>query len=67
MILQQYLKGKNRKQIASLLDISEGYLNMLAVQLRYPSKALAIKIERETGGQVTRMEALYPDEYKQTA
>ena len=62
MNLRDYLKNKNRKDFAELIGTTKNYLNLLACGQRRPSPELALRIEQATGGAVTRMELLYPQE-----
>lgn len=38
------------------------YFKQLAAGVRYPSRDLALALERASGGRMTRLELLYPDE-----
>lgn len=38
------------------------YFKQLVAGLRYPSRDLALALERASGGRMTRMELLYPTE-----
>jgi transcriptional regulator with XRE-family HTH domain len=53
MSLREYLKGKDRKQFASELGMSPGYLAQLAARIRLPSGKLALKIAKATNYQVS--------------
>jgi DNA-binding transcriptional regulator YdaS (Cro superfamily) len=64
--LKKYLKGKSRESFAQSVGTTKNYINLLVVHLRRPSSALALKIERATGGAVSRDELLFPELYLET-
>jgi len=63
MKIIKYLKIKNLSQVSfsRQIGISHIYLNAIIHGRRNPSPAVALKIEEATGGEVTRMELLYPE------
>ncbi len=64
--LQDYFKqpaALKQRVLAERLGISIAYMSQLKRGGRRPSAELARDIERETGGAVTRMCLLYPDEF----
>jgi DNA-binding transcriptional regulator YdaS (Cro superfamily) len=67
MELKLFLKGKNRADFAEQIGTTRNYVNLLACRIRRPSPALALRIEEATGGEVSRMELLYPDNNKEIA
>jgi DNA-binding transcriptional regulator YdaS (Cro superfamily) len=64
MDIQEYLQIENLNQItfARRLGVSKSTITLLMQGARRPSPTLALRIEQATGGAVTRMELLYPDE-----
>ncbi len=62
MDLKQFLKGKDRKNFATQIGTTKNYINLLACRNRRPSPDLALRIEEATGGAVSRMELLYPEQ-----
>ena len=63
MDLQMYFEGKPRGSKASLarsLGITKTWMGLLISKRRIPSAELAMEIERQTGGEVTRQD-LRPD------
>jgi DNA-binding transcriptional regulator YdaS (Cro superfamily) len=62
MKLKQYLKKKDRAAFAAKIGTTKNYVNLLSCGLRRPGPELALKIEIETQGDVSRMELLYPGE-----
>jgi DNA-binding transcriptional regulator YdaS (Cro superfamily) len=62
MDLKQYLKGKDRNNFATQLGTTKNYINLLACLARRPSPDLALRIEEATGGAVSRMDLLYPEQ-----
>jgi DNA-binding transcriptional regulator YdaS (Cro superfamily) len=61
--LNIYLKGKSREEFAAKIGTTFNYVNLLAAGARRPSPELALKIEKATGGKVTRDEVLFPELY----
>ena len=63
MSLKEYLKKTSisRKNFSELINVSVGQVDQLCYGRR-PSPELARRIELATGGAVSRMEQLYPDE-----
>jgi DNA-binding transcriptional regulator YdaS (Cro superfamily) len=68
MDIQEYLTTEDLSQIALArrLGVSKSTITLLMQGARRPSPSLALKIEQATGGAVTRMELLYPDEPSQS-
>ena len=64
MNLREYLFRKRISQtrMAEQLGLSRAYFSRV-VSGKVPSPAVAIKIEKATGGIVTRDEVLFPDQY----
>jgi DNA-binding transcriptional regulator YdaS (Cro superfamily) len=62
MDLKQYLKGKDRNNFATQLGTTKNYINLLVCRARRPSPDLALRIEEATGGAVSRMDLLYPEQ-----
>jgi DNA-binding transcriptional regulator YdaS (Cro superfamily) len=64
MKISEYLNQENLTQVAfsRSAGISPIYLNAIVRGRRTPSKAVALRIEEATGGAVTRMELLYPEQ-----
>lgn len=62
MNLKQYCETNNLKlkELAKKLNLSAAFITQLVNGSRRPSPAVALKIEEETNGKVTRMELLYP-------
>jgi transcriptional regulator with XRE-family HTH domain len=56
MDLKRYLKGKNRALFASRVGTTKNYINLLACGSRRASPDLALRIEAESGGEVTLRE-----------
>lgn len=61
MELKTYLKNKSRVDFAQLIGTTKNYVNLLVCNQRRPSPELALRIEQATGGQVSRLELLYPE------
>lgn len=55
-------KTINQKRLALAIGTHPVYLNAILRGRRRPSPDLALRIEEATGGAVTRMELLYPEE-----
>lgn len=53
MKLNEFLKGKNRKEFADGVGICVGYLAQIAAGLRTPSGSLAVKIVKHTDSSVS--------------
>ena len=67
MKLKTYLKGKNDSDFSAEIGTTPNYLFQLKYnKRRRPSPALALKIEKATGGQVTVMELLFPEKPNET-
>ena len=64
MDLKTYCKVENIKfnELARKLGLSAPFITQIIKGDRRPSPEIAQKIEEKTGGQVTRMELLYPNE-----
>lgn len=67
MLLKDYLNEYNiaYKDFAKLIETSPNYLYQLVNGHKNCSKKMARRLELVTGGRVTRMEALYPEDYIQ--
>ncbi len=66
MNLDEYLwRNKITKQdFANQIGISRGHIHQLINGTRSPSAKLAKKIEEATGGEVTKEELLFPEDYE---
>jgi DNA-binding transcriptional regulator YdaS (Cro superfamily) len=65
MILKHWLK-KNKiqlKELAELMGVSISIVNKISSGDRRCSIGNALRIERATGGEVSREEALWPDDF----
>jgi DNA-binding transcriptional regulator YdaS (Cro superfamily) len=62
MKLKDYLKSKSRLEFALKIGTTKPYIDRLLYSAR-PSPSLALKIERATGGAVSRDELLFPELY----
>lgn len=64
MKLKSYLFINKKSQVAFSNEVGVGhiYLNAIIQGRRKPSPALALRIEEATGGVVSRMELLYPEQ-----
>jgi hypothetical protein len=64
MDLRQYFATYkiNRRVFCKKVEIHYQHLNNILRKKRNPSTSLALRIETESGGAVTRMELLYPDQ-----
>ena len=62
--LRKYLCAERitQREFSRALGIHFMHLNQILRGIKRPSPKLALKIEQATGGKVTRMELLYPDE-----
>jgi transcriptional regulator with XRE-family HTH domain len=63
MELKDYLK-KNRLKLKNFCDetgLNYGYLRHISNKRRIPSPEMALRIEIATGGNVDRLELLYPN------
>ena len=49
------------KELSVSINYSEKYLYQIICGYRKPSLNLAMKIEQETSGEITRLQLLYPD------
>jgi DNA-binding transcriptional regulator YdaS (Cro superfamily) len=56
----------DKTKLAEECGVSRRYIDYIFQGLRRPSPPLALRIEQATGGAVTRMELLYPDELLQS-
>jgi len=64
MKLIDYLK-KNKitqQQFSKTVNVHKIYINKIINGDRHPGRKLAARIEKATGGKVSRMELLYPEE-----
>ena len=61
MTLREYFKNKDRETFAQKIGTTKNYLNLLICGSRFPSRKLALKIEKESEGKVTILELLYPE------
>lgn len=61
--IKDFCKNKQIKikDFAGILKIPPTYLSQIIIGYRRPSPELAAKIEQATGGQVSRLELLYPE------
>ena len=63
MKLKSFLKKHgDAKKLAQKLNIHHVYLNSIINNRRRPSPPLALRIQEATGGAVTVMELLFPDQ-----
>ena len=64
MTLREYLKKHNitQREMAERVGITISHLRMLMSGGSSPSKKLAIKIESDTSGEVTKEEAIFHKE-----
>ncbi len=62
MKLKDYLKSKSRLEFAIKIGTTKPYVDRLLYSAR-PSPRLALRIERATGGAVSRDEMLFPELY----
>ena len=65
MTLKDWLKAqpdRKQKDMAGRLSVSQEYLSYLANRHRRPSPDLALRIQEATGGEVTVLELLYPEQ-----
>jgi len=53
---------RTQREIAEEIGVHAVHLNAVLRGRSRPSASLALRIEQATGGAVTRMELLYPDE-----
>lgn len=66
-----YYKAMNKTKAITQRDIAKKvgshpvYINAILRGRRHPSPKLALAIEEATGGAVTRMELLYPEQKEQ--
>jgi hypothetical protein len=61
-ILNQYLKGKDRKKFAEDIGTTVHVINNLCSNGKAkPGKRLAIRIQEVTHGEIMAMELLYPE------
>lgn len=65
MSIQEYLEISHLSVsgFAQILGISRQHLNNIIHGHRNPSKKLAVVIEDTTGGQISRNELLWPEEF----
>jgi len=66
--LQKWQEGEGltKKALADILSVHFSYITHLYRNPhRKPSPSLALRIEEATGGAVTRMELLYPEQKEQ--
>ena len=65
MNLREYMFRKriSHTSMAAQLGLSRPYFSLLVARKKIPSPGVAIKIEKATGGLVTRDEVLFPDKY----
>lgn len=56
--LREYLKRNGRKSLADAIGTAPDYLYQIATGRRRPRPAMALAIERETGGRVSRHDLL---------
>lgn len=59
MKLKEYLKGKNRKEFASLVKAGVGHINNICCDAVEPGRKLGFRIIEATKGDVT-MDDLWP-------
>lgn len=65
MKLKNYLKKHGDSvKMARVLGIHNVYFNAIVNNRRTPSKNLALRIQEATGGEVTVMELLFPEDNK---
>lgn len=67
MELNEYLKHGEGVKLANKIDIHHVYLNAIKKHRRKPSPKLALKISHATGGAVTVMELLFPENKEKAA
>lgn len=63
MHLKEYLKDLSLKDLADDLQITQRHLREIAEGRNKPGSRLAKRIEEVTKGKVTRLEALYPEDF----
>jgi DNA-binding transcriptional regulator YdaS (Cro superfamily) len=65
LLVWQKAEGLSNKELADILSVHFTYITHLYNdRSRRPSPALALRIEEATGGAVSRMELLYPEQKK---
>ena len=64
MELREYLKTskRSRRALSDSIGVHYMHLSNIIRGARRPSPSLALRIEEATGGQVTRLELLYPEQ-----
>lgn len=64
MELISFLKNSEIKMIdfAKTVGCNQSHISLLCQKKRRPSPELALEIEKATGGKVTVLELLYPDQ-----
>jgi len=63
MELKTYIKqsGKSREQFAQEIGTTKNYINNLCQKNHFPGRKLALKIEKSTNGEVSKMDLLFPE------
>ena len=66
MLLHEYTEKYmvNLKNFAQQLDISYEHLRMIMLRKHYPSRKLAIRIKELTNNEVSKSEALFPEDFE---
>ena len=65
MLLHEYTEKHmvNLKKFAEDLEISYEHLRMILLRKAYPSRKLSIRISQLTMNEVSKYEALFPDDF----
>ena len=65
MLLHQYTEKNmvDLRKFAYRLGITYEHLRMIMLRKAYPSRKLSYRIADETNGEVSKYEAIFPDDY----
>lgn len=66
MLLHEYTEKYmiNLRYFAKDLGVSYEHLRMIMLRKSYPSRKLSIRINDMTNGEVTKYEAIFPDDFE---
>jgi DNA-binding transcriptional regulator YdaS (Cro superfamily) len=63
LIEWQKFNNLSARDVAKVINVDQSWISHFKVGRRRPSPALALRIERATGGAVSRDEMLFPELY----
>ena len=68
MLLYEYLEKHliDGKDFAKKIQVSYEHLRMIVIQKHFPSRKLAMRIEVATNKEVSKYEAIFPEDFERS-